>query len=430
MKFYIETYGCQMNVADSELVTTILLNNGNEKVETIENAEVIIFNTCSVRQHAEDRVLGRIANELRRKKANPRLRIGVIGCMAQRIGNDLIASNPGVDFVAGVDQYNSLPAIIADSNIDSKLDFDEFQNYSFIQPSHAPGVCGFVTIMRGCNNYCSYCIVPYVRGRERSRPLADIVSDVGNAVAKGIKDITLLGQNVNSFNYNGYNFPKLLKELNKLDKLSRIRFVTSHPKDLSDELIEVMASSDKVCEHIHLPMQSGDNDILAKMNRGYTVEHYTQLINKLRNAIPEIAITTDLIAGFPGETDEQFENTVYAMKSIGFDYAFCFKYSNREGTEAVNFIDQVDEKVRLTRLQKLIGIQRHQTKLKFEAQIGRCIEVLVEGKSRLGGSQLSGKTRDFKICVFDGYEEQIGSLVKVKIIDATAGTLIGEQSNG
>jgi tRNA-2-methylthio-N6-dimethylallyladenosine synthase len=430
MKFYIETYGCQMNVADSELVTTILLNNGNEKVETIENAEVIIFNTCSVRQHAEDRVLGRIANELRRKKANPRLRIGVIGCMAQRIGNDLIASNPGVDFVAGVDQYNSLPAIIADSNIDSKLDFDEFQNYSFIQPSHAPGVCGFVTIMRGCNNYCSYCIVPYVRGRERSRPLADIVSDVGNAVAKGIKDITLLGQNVNSFNYNGYNFPKLLKELNKLDELSRIRFVTSHPKDLSDELIEVMSTRDKICEHIHLPMQSGDNDILAKMNRGYTVEHYAQLINKLRNAIPEIAITTDLIAGFPGETDEQFENTVYAMKSIGFDYAFCFKYSNREGTEAVNFIDQIDEKVRLTRLQKLIGIQRHQTKLKFEAQIGRCTEVLVEGKSRLGGSQLSGKTRDFKICVFDGYEEQIGSLVKVKIIDATAGTLIGEQSNG
>lgn len=428
MKFYVETYGCQMNIADSELVTSILINAGNRAVNNIGEAEVIIFNTCSVRQHAEDRVLGRISNEISRKKSNPNLKIGVIGCMAQRIGEELVEHNLGIDFVVGVDQYENLPEILEINATNKLLSMNDHEVYNHIQPLHETSICGFVTIMRGCNNFCSYCIVPYVRGRERSRPLDDVVNDVINAGNKGIKDLTVLGQNVNSYNYQGYNFPKLLKRLNEIDEIDRLRFVTSHPKDLSDELIEVMASASKVCEHIHLPMQSGDNVILQRMNRNYTIEHYLGWVSKLRQAIPEIAITTDIIAGFPGESDAQFENTLQAMQQIGFDYAFCFKYSNRVGTKAADYPEQVDEELRLLRLQKMIDIQRYQTLLKFKAQIGKTAEVLVEGKSKQGGNQISGKTRDFKICVFDGKPEQIGSLVNVEIMDATAGTLIGVQT--
>lgn len=427
MNFFIETYGCQMNVADSELVTSILLEAGNTAVNDINKADVILFNTCSVRQHAEDRVLGRISNEIKRKKTNPKLRIGVIGCMAQRIGEDLIKNNIGIDFVAGVDQYDKLPILLQNTSEQGYLSLEKNQIYDYIQPSHGKGVCGYVTIMRGCNNYCSYCIVPYVRGKERSRPYQSIVHNINNASSKGIKDITLLGQNVNSYQYQDISFPGLLKKLNKMENIHRLRFITSHPKDLTDELIEVMAISSKVCEHIHLPMQSGDNEILAKMNRNYTIEHYLSLIDKLRKAIPEIAITTDVITGFPGETVKQFENTSSVLKQISFDYAFCFKYSNREGTKAAEYTNQIDENIRLLRLQKLIGIQRYQTKIKFEAQIGKTVEVLVEGKSKQGGNQLSGKTRDFKICVFEGSNNKMGDLVKVKIIDTTAGTLIGER---
>jgi len=428
MKFIIETYGCQMNVADSELVTSILLEAGHTAVCNIDEADLILFNTCSVRQHAEDRVLGRISNERNRKKSNPRLKIGVIGCMAQRIGTELMQQDLGIDFVAGVDQYDKLVQIIDEHDQNDYLDFDENQIYDYIQPQHQTGVCGFVTIMRGCNNYCSYCIVPYVRGRERSRPYESILKEINNAVHKGIKDITLLGQNVNSYMYQDMNFAKLMKRLNNETGISRLRFVTSHPKDLSDDLIEVMATAPKVCEHIHLPMQSGDNEILDKMSRKYTIEHYLRLIQKLRSAIPDIAITTDVIAGFPGETDSQFKNTIKAMREIAFDYAFCFKYSNRDGTLAAGFQDQIEEQVKLQRLQQLIDIQRKSTKQKFESQIGKLLEVLVEGKSKQGGKQLSGKTRDFKICVFDGEENRIGQLVKVNVIRATAGTLIGEQA--
>jgi tRNA-2-methylthio-N6-dimethylallyladenosine synthase len=416
-----------MNLSDSELVSSILIESGFELVFDIDLADVIIFNTCSVRQHAEDRVLGRISNEIKRKKTNSKLKIGIIGCMAQRIGTELLNANLSIDFVVGVDNYDQIPHAIDVSNDNNLLSMDDKQMYSHYQPNHDSGYCGYVTIMRGCNNFCTYCIVPYVRGRERSRPLQDIINDVKLAADKGIKDITLLGQNVNSYYWNEINFPKLLKELNSISDISRLRFITSHPKDLSDELIDAMASLDKVCEHIHLPMQSGDNEILHKMNRKYTIEKYLDIVSKLRSSIPNIAITTDLIAGFPGETDVQFENTIQVMKQIGFDYAFCFKYSNREGTSAVRFENQISEDIKLLRLQKMIGIQRLQTKLKFESQVGRIVEVLVEGKSRLGGIQLSGKTRDFKICVFDGDVNQIGKLVNVKVKNSTAGTLLGEQ---
>lgn len=424
MKFFIETYGCQMNVSDSELVTSILIEAGFSPTADINAADVIIFNTCSVRKHAEDRVLGRISNELSRKQHKPDLKIGVIGCMAQRIGGKLLAGK-GIDFVAGVDQYINLPSLLSDNGAKQFLEMDDKQIYTHIQPMHETKYCGFVTIMRGCNNFCTYCIVPYVRGKERSRPLDDIIADVKNAGNNGIKDITLLGQNVNSYNDNNVNFPQLLAQINKLEEIDRIRFVTSHPKDLSDDLIEVMAASPKICEHIHLPMQSGDNEILHRMNRKYSIEHYMGLVDKLRKAMPDIAITTDIIAGFPGETDTQFNNTYRVMDEIGFDYAFCFKYSNRDGTAAADFAEQVPESIRLSRLQSLIDLQRQKTFKRFQKQVGKTVEVYVEGKSKHGGDQFSGKTRDFKICAFTGTEDMIGKLIKVRVQKATAGTLIG-----
>lgn len=425
MNFYIETYGCQMNVADSELVTSLLITAGHNLVNDIDQAELILFNTCSVRAHAEDRVLGRISNEKHRKKANPKIQIGVLGCMAQRMGKRLLDSKIGVDFVIGVDQYDRIPALLSAKDLQPYLlDFDSTQIYQDLMPVHQSKTCGFVTIMRGCNNYCSYCIVPHVRGRERSRPWQDVLSDVKKAGQDGLLDITLLGQNVNSYLDNEVDFPELLKRLETVDNIARIRFITSHPKDLSDSLIDIMASSKRICEHIHLPMQSGNNRILKEMNRKYTIEHYQSLIHKLRHAVPNVAITTDIIAGYPSETDTEFEDTISAMKDIGFDYAFCFKYSSREGTDAAMRTDQIPEAIRLKRLQKMIDLQREITLAKFRAQIGKEVEVYIESMSKKNKDQVSGKTRDFKIAVLKGSESEIGSLKKATVIDATAGTLI------
>lgn len=428
MKFIIETYGCQMNVADSELVSSILISAGHSPVTDIDAAQVIIFNTCSVRDHAEQRVLGRIANEKHRKTTNPDIKIGVIGCMAQRVGKRLMEIEPGIDFVVGVDQYLHLPSILEDAESfdQDTLQLDKTQVYPGIMPFRQDKNCGFVTVMRGCDNFCSYCIVPYVRGRERSRPINDIYEEVKAASEAGLHDITLLGQNVNSYQYDGYRFPDLLKKLNDIESLWRLRFVTSHPKDLSDELISAMAECSKVCEHIHLPLQAGDDQVLKAMNRSYNVDHYLNLIDKLRSAIPDIAITTDLMVGFPSETQAQFENTLRIMESIRFDYAFCFKYSEREGTEAAVNKDQVPEEERLRRLQTMIDLQRQITFEKFREQIGKTVEVYVEDYSRKSQDMVSGKTRDFKIAVLSGGSDKIGGLSSAKVIDATAGTLICE----
>lgn len=335
---------------------------------------------------------------------------------------------PGIDFVVGVDQYQHLPSILDDSlsSEEDTLYMDPSQIYPGIMPYRQDKNCGFVTVMRGCNNFCSYCIVPYVRGRERSRPVNDIYTEVQKATEVGLRDITLLGQNVNSYQHDGYRFPDLLKKLNDIDSLWRLRFVTSHPKDLSDELISAMASCSKVCEHIHLPLQAGDDQVLKKMNRSYDIDHYLGLIDKLRTAIPDIAITTDLMVGFPSETQAQFENTLRVMERIRFDYAFCFKYSEREGTVAAKHKDQVPENERLRRLQTMIDLQRQITFEKFQDQIGKNVEVYVEDFSRKSQDKVSGKTRDFKIAVLSGSSDKIGGLSMAKVIDATAGTLICE----
>lgn len=430
MKVFIETYGCQMNVADSELIMALLEKDNIKCTDDITDADVLIFNTCSVRQHAEARVLGRISNEMSRKRTNPHLKIGVIGCMAQRLGEKLVKINPAIDFVIGVDQYDKLPAIIRqitegkDFLIETEI--DSKQMYNDIYPEHQGNFNAFVTIMRGCNNFCTYCIVPYTRGRERSRPLPEILTEVKSLGAQGFKDITLLGQNVNSYNYNEINFSELLRKVNEIDTIRRIRFVTSHPKDLSAEVIEVIAESDKVCEHLHLGLQSGDDEILRRMNRGYQAADFLKLVRDLRKAIPEIAITTDIIAGFPGETEQQFQHTVDLMKEICFDYAFTFKFSPREGTAAASLPGQLSRELRQDRLQRLINLQEEITTRKYQAQIGRVKEIYVERLSKKSDNEVSGKSRDFKITVFPGNEVLLGKFVKVKIIQATGWTLKGK----
>jgi len=430
MKFIIETYGCQMNVADSELITTILSDSGFVVSEDINDAQIIIFNTCSVRDNAEQRVIGRISSEVSRKMVKKDLLIGIVGCMAQRLGEELSKINKKIDFVVGVDQYNRLPEIINlcinESDFISQTDLNTNENYNQIYPTRSNPLNAFVTIMRGCDNFCTYCIVPYTRGRERSRPIDEILNEIELAGKNKAFDITLLGQNVNSYSFEGYDFPDLLKKANEIDTIKRIRFITSHPKDLSDKLIDTMANCDKVCEHVHLPMQSGNSAVLQKMNRNYTAEHYMNLVHKLRKAIPAIAITTDVIAGFPSETEKQFIETLDMMRQIQFDFAFMFKYSERSGTKACEFTDSVPEEIRLNRLQRLIDLQTEITTQKYKSKIGNIEEIYVECKSKKEDKEMSGKTRDFKITVFEGDESLIGQFVKVKIVDAVGWTLKGE----
>lgn len=425
MKIYIETYGCQMNVSDSELVASILTHSGYEITKDIELSDVILFNTCSVREHAEDRVLGRISNELSRKKHNPNLKIGVLGCMAQRMGKRLIEEYSGIDYVVGVDQYAELPQILR-TDSGHTLDFNVHELYNDITPIHANNKCGFVTISRGCDNYCTYCIVPHVRGRERSRPHQEILKEVRFAVSKGIKDITLLGQNVNSYSDGDISFPILLDMVNEIDDLFRIRFVTSHPKDLSLDLIMSMQKNHKVCEHIHLPLQSGSSEVLKRMNRQYSIVDYISKVESLRKTIPNVSITTDLIVGFPGETESQFKETLKVVQEVKFDYSFCFKYSPRSGTKAAEYVDQVEESIRLERLQILIDLQRDITLKKFKGMIGMPVEIYVESLSKKNSSHVSGKTRDNKVAVVSGDYSLIGTLVQAKVVGATAGTLICE----
>jgi len=430
MYFKIETYGCQMNVADSEIITSILCSAGYNQTSDIELAQVIIFNTCSVREHAETRVIGRISNEISRKLRQPDLLVGVVGCMAQRLGEALLKVNKQLDFVVGVDQYALLPQIIAQCQQQNTAitinDFIADGGYNGISPVRSDALSAFITVMRGCNNYCSYCIVPYTRGRERSRPISEILTEVKQAVKEGHYEITFLGQNVNAYSYKQYDFATLLQEANKIDGIRRIRFITSHPKNLSTKLIDTMASCQNICEHIHLPMQSGNDEILAKMNRNYTAQHYLSLIKQLRQTIPHIAITTDIIVGFPGETEQQFNDTLTLMQQIDFDFAYMFKYSSRSGTKAAELPDSISEEVKLQRLKTVIDFQTAITTAKYKKKIGAVEEVYVEGFSRRDQAEMCGKTRDFKVTVFPGDKNLVHQFLKIKVTDATGFTLKGQ----
>lgn len=441
-RLFIETYGCQMNVADSEVVATMAQMAGYTVTDKIEEADAILLNTCSVRDNAEQKIVHRLQElaAMRRKhgkKAEKRLLLGVIGCMAERIGRELI-ENHGVDLVAGPDAYLDIPTLLTAAEAGEKainIDLSTTETYRDVVPSRITGnrVSGFVSIMRGCNNFCSYCIVPYTRGRERSRPVDSILSEVRDLWDKGFKEVTLLGQNVNSYKYidpqnQGHiSFDKLLAIVAEAVPDMRIRFTTSNPKDMSDETIDVIASHDNICKHIHLPVQSGSDKVLKLMNRKYTREWYLNRIAAIRRAIPDCAISTDLFTGFHGESEDDFQETLSLMEEVGFDSAFMFKYSERPGTLAAKTMpDNIPEKVKIERLNRMIALQNRLSAESNRRDIGKTFDVLVEGVSKRSTDRWIGRTGQNKTCVFPRGDFRIGDTVSVRVTDATSATLICE----
>ncbi len=434
-KLFIETYGCQMNVADSEVVASVMQMAGYEMTEEIQEADAIFVNTCSVRDNAEQKVLGRLQyfQSLKRKKKH--LLVGVLGCMAERVKEDLIA-NHHVDLVAGPDSYMDLPNLIAAAENGEKVinvELSTQETYKDVMPLKLPGVhiSGFVSIMRGCNNFCSYCIVPYTRGRERSREVNSILNEIRDMRDKGFKEVTLLGQNVNSYLYEQdgeqVNFSSLLEKVALEAPSMRIRFVTSHPKDMSDETLHVIAKYPNICQYIHLPAQSGSSKILKVMNRKYTREWYLDRIAAIRRILPECAISTDLFCGFHSETEEDFQETLSLMREVGYDSAYLFKYSERLGTYAAKHLeDDVPEEVKVRRLQEMIDLQNKLSEESNLRDIGKVFEVLIEGYSKRSREQLFGRTSQNKVVIFDKKNFHVGQFIRVKIQRASSATLFGE----
>ena len=434
-KLFIETYGCQMNVADSEVVASVMQMAGYEMTEEIQDADAIFVNTCSVRDNAEQKVLGRLQyfQSLKRKKKH--LLVGVLGCMAERVKEDLIA-NHHVDLVAGPDSYMDLPNLIAAAENGEKVinvELSTQETYKDVMPLKLPGVhiSGFVSIMRGCNNFCSYCIVPYTRGRERSREVNSILNEIRDMRDKGFKEVTLLGQNVNSYLYEQdgeqVNFSSLLEKVALEAPNMRIRFVTSHPKDMSDETLHVIAKYPNICQYIHLPAQSGSSKILKVMNRKYTREWYLDRIAAIRRILPECAISTDLFCGFHSETEEDFQETLSLMREVGYDSAYLFKYSERPGTYAAKHLeDDVPEEVKVRRLQEIIDLKNKLSEESNLRDIGKVFEVLIEGYSKRSREQLFGRTSQNKVVIFDKKNFHVGQFIRVKIQRASSATLFGE----
>ena len=430
-KLFIETYGCQMNFADSEVVAAVMKMADYELCDSIDEADAVFINTCSIREHAEVKAMSRLEffRQLKRKKKN--LKVGVIGCMAERMQKELL-EHPAVDLVAGPDAYLDLPNLIAQAEQGEKsmnIDLSLTETYKDVLPRRIGGnrISGFVSIMRGCNNFCSYCIVPYTRGRERSRPYNSILNEVQDLYNRGYKEVTLLGQNVNSYNFEGLNFAGLLENLAQAIPGIRIRFTTSHPKDMSEETIIVISKYPNLCKHIHLPVQSGSSRILKLMNRKYTREWYLERIALIRKHIPDCGISTDMFTGFHSETEEDHQETLSLMREVGYDSAFMFKYSERKGTYASkNLPDDVPEEVKLRRLQEMIDLQMELSLQSNKNDIGKEFEVLVEGYSKRSREQLSGRTSQNKVVLFDNQGQKVGDLVRVKIKDASAITLFGD----
>ena len=434
MKVFIETYGCQMNVNDSEVALSILQKAGYERCETMDAADLILINTCSVRDNAEQRVLGRLDVFRQEKRRRSGVVVGVMGCMAERLKEKLL-ENPAVDIVAGPDAYRDLPRLVAavtgsGKQINTILSHEE--TYGDISPVRMDreGVTAFISIMRGCNNVCSYCIVPFVRGAERSRDPKSIVREARELIAAGYKEINLLGQNVDSYHWvdseSGENvdFAGLLEKVAMLDPKIRIRFATSHPKDMSDAVLLAMSRHANICRHIHLPVQSGSNTMLEKMNRKYTREHYLERIARIREILPDCAITTDVIAGFCGETETDHEATLSLMKEVRYDSAFMFQYSERPGTKASrHFPDDVSAEVKTRRLNEIIAQQNGISLESNERCVGQCYEVLVECVSKRSDAELMGRTSQNKSCVFPAAGHKPGDTVTVRVLSCTSATL-------
>ncbi|MBO6099531.1 MAG: tRNA (N6-isopentenyl adenosine(37)-C2)-methylthiotransferase MiaB [Prevotella sp.] len=443
-KLYIETYGCQMNVADSEVVASIMQMAGYELCESVEEADAVFLNTCSVRENAENKIYHRLEaleilkSKKEKVKSSSGLIIGVLGCMAERVKDDLI-QNHHANLVAGPDSYMQLPDLIAQCElgqnaIDTELSTTETYKDVLPQRAHGSHLSGFVSIMRGCNNFCHYCIVPYTRGRERSRDVESIMREVKDLEARGFKEVTLLGQNVNSYQFTVHSsqftvtFPKLLAMVAEAVPKMRVRFTTSHPKDMSDETLEMIARYPNVCKHIHLPVQSGSDRILKLMNRKYTHEWYMGRVEAIKRIVPECAITTDIFVGYHSETEEDHQMSLSLMREVGYASAFMFKYSERPGTYASKHLpDDVAEEVKIRRLNEMIALQNELSAISYKADEGKEFEVLVEGYSKRSREQLCGRTSQNKMVVFDKGNHHIGDLVRVRITGSTSATLFGEE---
>ena len=432
---FIETYGCQMNVADSEVIASVMRMAGYEPCEELDKADAVFLNTCSIRDNAEQKIFHRLdaLNALRRK--GRKLIIGVVGCMAERVKQNLI-DNYGVDLVAGPDAYLSLPNLIAQVEAGEKamnVELSTTETYRDVIPTRICGnhISGFVSIMRGCNNFCHYCIVPYTRGRERSRDVESIMSEVNDLAAKGYKEVTLLGQNVNSYRFERdgevITFPALLRMVATAVPQMRVRFTTSHPKDMSDETLHAIAEIPNICKHIHLPVQSGSSRILKLMNRKYTREWYLERVEAIRRIIPDCGLSTDIFSGFHSETEEDHQESLSLMRACGYDSAFMFKYSERPGTYASKHLpDDVPEEVKIRRLNEIIELQNLLSAESNRRCIGQTFEVLVDGFSKRSRDQLCGRTEQNKTVVFERGNHRIGDFVKVTILEASSATLIGK----
>ena len=449
-KFFLETYGCQMNEYDTELIKAILVKENFAFVPREDDADVVMLNTCAIRENAHRKVYGRVHDIHHRRQGRP-VTIGILGCMATNLRQELFENrNLKIDFIAGPDSYKRLPALIREATTTGEKVFDvtlsEFENYSDIFPSqnggnssaspqdnfsHTQKVNSWIAIMRGCNNFCTFCVVPYTRGRERSRSLENIVAEVHKLAAEGFKQVTLLGQNVNSYNHEGADFAALLQAVSKVDGIERIRFTSPHPKDFPDSLLHVMANNTNVCKHIHLPLQSGNDRVLDMMNRTYTQKEFLDLVLKIRTLMPNVVLSTDMIVGFPTETDEEFEDTLRVVREVQFDSAFTFKYSERKGTIASKkYPDDVSEAKKTERIMRLIAIQREISLQKNRAHIGEVYDILIESSPAEQPSEVHGRTDGHKIVVLAPGNYKAGEFIKVKITDATPNALKGIHVDG
>lgn len=411
-----------MNVSDSQTIESMLADSGYRFCGSAEEADVVLINTCMIRETAEVRALGQLANLSALKKGNPSRVIGILGCVAQAKRREILESHPYVDIVVGPDSYRRLPILLEERFIsppgspgllETTLLREEL--YDDILPRHHGGVTAFVTIIRGCDKFCSFCVVPRTRGRERSRPLPSILREVEHLSSKGVRDVMLLGQNVDSYRWESHDFADCLAAVADLDGISRVRYMTSHPSDISDKLLETMGGHSKICPYLHLPVQAGSNRILREMNRPYTREHYLGIVTRARRLVPGIALSTDVIVGFPSETDAEFEETYSLMNEVRYDTAFMFKYSERPLTKASRIADDVPDAVKVSRLERLIELQQKIARERNELQLGTTTEVLIEGPAPKDKSMWSGRTPDFRPVVFPKQEEQVGDLVRVRL---------------
>lgn len=433
-KLYIQTFGCQMNVHDSEQIATLLRPHGYEPADRPAEADVILVNTCSIREKAAQKAYSQLGRYSLLKKRKPELLIAVGGCLAQQYGRKILKRVPLADLIFGTHNNHLLPDLLARaaagrSAVVETAFRESVPSIGFPAEPDRDAVSAFVTIMQGCNNFCSYCVVPHLRGREESRPMAEILREVEGLAGQGIREVTLLGQNVNSYGRTlpaGNDFPELIRAIGEVPGIERIRFTTSHPKDLSPRLIACFGELDSLCEHIHLPVQSGSDRVLRRMNRGYTVEAYLGKMASLRRSCPEIAITSDVIVGFPGESEEDFQQTLGLMREIRFDNLFSFQYSEREGTAAAGMDNPVSDEVKRERLRTLQALQEEHTLQKNRARVGKREEILVEGVSRDGLEDMMGRTRGNRIVNFPGTTDLIGKIISVRIVDAFLHSLRGE----